>query len=94
MNSENRKTPQPHVLALKFSSKLVLRIGRNVISSSNLRIYSTWKNIKSSYNNNKLKISSPTWDDEFKLPDGSSFGSDIQDYFGSNAKKYGESKNW
>ena len=31
----------------------------------------TWKNIKSSYNNNKFKISAPTWSDEFKLPDGS-----------------------
>ena len=27
-------------------------------------------NIKSSYNNNKLKISVPTWNDKFELPDG------------------------
>ena len=26
---------------------------------------------KSSYNNNKFKISAPTWSDEFELPDGS-----------------------
>ena len=48
---------------------------------SNLSIYYTWKNIKSSYNNNKFKISAPTWNDEFELPDGSYSISDIQDYF-------------
>ena len=30
--------------------------------------------------NNKLKIIAPTWNDEFELPDGSYFVSDIQDY--------------
>ena len=40
-----------------------------------------WKNIKSSYNNNKFKISAPTWNEEFKLPDGPYSISDIQDYF-------------
>ena len=94
INSENRKTTKPHDLALKFTSKLVLRIGRKVIASSNLRIYSAWKNIKSSYHNKKLKISSPTWNDVLKLPDGSYSISDIQDYFGSNLKKHGENKSW
>ena len=37
--------------------------------------------IKSSYNNNKFKISSPTWNEGFTLPDGSYSISDIQDYF-------------
>ena len=36
---------------------------------------------KSSYNNNKFKISAPTWNDKFELPDGSYSVSDIQDYF-------------
>ena len=27
--------------------------------------------IKSAYKNNKFKISGPTWNDEFDLPDGS-----------------------
>ena len=48
---------------------------------SNLTVYYTWKNIKSSYNNNRFKISAPTWRDEFELPDGSYLKSDIQDYF-------------
>ena len=38
---------------------------------ANLSIYHTWKNIKSAYSNNKFKISAPTWNDKFDLPDGS-----------------------
>ena len=37
---------------------------------ANLSIYYTWKNVKYSYNNNKFKVSVPTWNDEFGLPDG------------------------
>ena len=77
MNSENSKTPNPHVLVLKCTNKLDLRIGKKVIALSNLSIYYMWKNIKSSYNNNKFKISAPTWNDEFQLPDGSYSISDI-----------------
>ena len=45
---------------------------------ANLSICYTWKNIKSEYINNKFKISTPTWNDEFSLPDGSYSVSDIQ----------------
>ena len=55
---------------------------------SNLSIYYTWKNRKSLYNNNKFKISAPTWSDEFELPDGSCPISDIQDYFEYILKKH------
>ena len=81
MNSENSKTSKPHVLKIKLTSKLNLRLDEEVIALSNLSIYYTWRNIKSSYNNNKFKISAPTWNDEFELPDGSYSVSDIQDYF-------------
>ena len=81
MNSENSKTSKPHVLILKLTNKLDLRIGEKVIALSNLSIYYMQKNIKSSYNNNKFKISAPRWDDRFKLPDGLYSVSDIQDYF-------------
>ena len=81
MNSENSKTSKSHVLKLKLTSKLDLRIGGKVIALSNLSIYYSWKNIKSSYNNNKFKISAPTWNDEFELPNGSYSVSDIHDYF-------------
>ena len=53
----------------------------------NLNIYYTWKNIKSTYNSNKFKISAPTWNDKFYLPDGSYSISDIQDYFEFIIKK-------
>ena len=87
MNSENSKTPKPHVLVLKLTNKLDLRIGKKVIALSNLSIYYTWKNIKSSYNNNKSKISAPTWSDEFDLLDGPYSISDTQDYFEYILKK-------
>ena len=50
-------------------------------------------NVKSSYNNNKFKISAPTWREEFKLPDGSYSISNIQDYFEYILKKPSESVN-
>ena len=45
---------------------------------------------KNSYNNNKFKISAPTWNDKFELTDGSYSVSDIQDYFQYIFKKHGE----
>ena len=44
---------------------------------ANLRTYCTWKNIKSALKNIKLKISAPTWDNEFDLLDESYPVSDI-----------------
>ena len=55
---------------------------------ANLSIYYTWKNIKSEYNNNKYKISTPTWNDESDLLDGSYSASDIQNYFEYVIKKH------
>ena len=60
------------------------------IALSNLSICYTWKNIRKSYNNNKFKIPSPTWNDKFELPDGSYSISDIQHYFEYISKKHGE----
>ena len=90
MNSENSKSSEPHVLKLKLTNKLDLRIGEKIIALSNFSIYYTWKNIKRSYNNNKSKISAPTWNDKFDLPDGSYPVSDIEDYFEYIFKKHGE----
>ena len=90
MNSENSKPSEPHVLELKLTNKLDLRISEKIIALSNNSIYYTWKNIKSSYNNNKFEISAPTWNDKFELPDGSYSVSDIQDYFEYILKKHGE----
>ena len=60
MNSENSKSSNPHVLIIKLTDKLDLRRGEKIIALSNIGIYYTWKNIRSSYNNNKFKISGPT----------------------------------
>ena len=63
---------------------------KKTVALSNLSIYYTWKNIKSSHNNNKFKIPAPTWSEEFNLPDGSHSISDIQDYFKYILKKHSE----
>ena len=91
MNSENSKTSEYHVLVLKLTDKLDLRRGQKTAALPNLSIYYTWKNIKNSYNNNKFKISAPTWSEEFESPDGSYSVSDIQDYFEYILKKHSES---
>ena len=91
MNSENSQTSEYHVLVLKLADKLDLRRGQKSVALSNLSIYYTWKNIKSSYKNSKFKISAPTWSDEFQLPDGSYSISDIQDYLEYILKKHSES---
>ena len=90
MNSESSKTSEQHVLILKLTDKLNLRRGEKSIALTNLSFYYSWKNRKSSYNNNKFKISAPTWNDKFELPDGSYSVSDIQDYFEYTFKKHGE----
>ena len=81
MNSENSKTIQPHVSIFKLTDKFDLRRGEKSIDLSNLSIYYTWKNIKSSYNNNKFEISAPAWNDKFQSPNGSYSVSNIQDCF-------------
>ena len=90
MNPENDKTSEYHVLVLKLTDKLNLRRGQKTVALSNLSIYYTWKNIKSSYNNNKFKTSAPTWSEEFKLQDGSYAINDIQEYFKYILKKHSE----
>ena len=71
MNSENSRTSEYHVLVLKITDKLDLRSGQESVALSNRSIYYKWKNVKSSYNNNKFKISAPTCSEEFELTDGS-----------------------
>ena len=88
MNTENSKTYEPHKLRLTVADKLCPKDRNKNKALANLRIYYTWKNIKSAYKNNKFKISAPTWNDEFDLPDGSYSVSDIQDYFEYIVKKH------
>ena len=88
MNTENSKTNEPHRFRLSLVDKLNLKDPNKNMVLADLSIYYTWKNIKSAYNNNKFKISAPTWNDKFDLPDGSYSIADIQDYFECIIKKH------
>ena len=89
MNTENSKTSEPHKFKLDLTDKLNLKNQKKKkMTLANLSIYSIWKTINSEYNNNKFKISAPTWNDTFDLPDGSYSISDIQDYFEFIIKKH------
>ena len=48
INSENSRMYEYHILVLKLTDKVDLRRGQKSIALSNLSIYYTWKNIKSS----------------------------------------------
>ena len=88
MNTENSKTNEPHRFTLKLADKFNLKDPNKNMTLANLSIYYTWGNIKSEYNNNKFKISAPTWNDEFYLPDESYLVSDILDYLECIIKKH------
>ena len=88
MNTENSKSNESHRFRLSLLDKLDFKNSNKNIALSNLRIYCTWKNIKSARNNNKFKVSAPTWNDTFDLPDGSYSIEDIQDYFEFIIKKH------
>ena len=88
MNTENRKTNEPHRFRLLLADKRNLKNPNKNIALGNLSIYSTWKNIRSAYNSNKFKISTPTSNDTFDLSDGSYSIADIHDYFEIIIKKH------
>ena len=86
MNSEISKTSESYGFRLDLTDKLNFKDPKENMGLANLSIYNTWKNIKSEYIN-KSKISAPTWNDTFDLPNGSYSISDIQDYFEFIIKK-------
>ena len=88
MSTKNSETSTPHRFKLNLTEKRNLKNSNKNMALANLSIYYTRKNIKSEYNNNKFKISAPTWNDTFDLPDGSYSISDIQDYFEFIIKKH------
>ena len=88
MNSGNSKTSNPYKLLLNLLDKINLKRSDKYVALRNFSICYTWKDIKKSYKNNKFKISTPTWNEEFELPDGSYSVSDIQDYFEYIIKKH------
>ena len=89
MNTDNSKANESNKFIYQFTDKLNLKTPNSKnIGLVNLSIYYAWKNIKSEYNNKKFKISAPTWNDEFDLPDGSYSIADIQDYCEFIIKKH------
>ena len=72
MNSESSKASHSHRLV--FNNIKDLGRGEKSVALSNFDIYYT---LKISYRNNKFKISAPTWNVRFELPDVSYFISDI-----------------
>ena len=87
MNSKNSKTNEPNRFKYDLIYKLDLKNRNKNMALAYLSIYYTWKNVKSTYNNNKFKISAPTWNYTFDLPDGSYNISEIQDYIEYIIKK-------
>ena len=88
MNSENSKTNEPHRLKYNLIDKLDLKNPNKNMALASLSIYYTWENVKSIYNNNKFKISAPTWNDTFDLPDRSYNIPAIQNYLEYVIKKH------
>ena len=88
MNSKNSKTNESHRFKLGLTDKLNLKDPKKNMALANLRIYYISKNIKSEYNNNKFKVSVPTWNDTFDLLNGSYSIAEIQDYFKFIIKKH------
>ena len=88
MNSKNSKINEPNRFKYDLIDKLDLKNPNKNMELGNLGSYYTWKNVKSTYNNNKFKISAPTWIETFDLPDGSCNISEIQDYIEYIIKKH------
>ena len=88
MNTKNSKTNKSHRFKYDLIDKLDLRNPNKNMALGSLSIYYTWKNVKSTYNNNKFKISASTWNETFDLPDGSYNISEIQDYIEYIIKKH------
>ena len=88
MNTENSKKSEPHRFKLNLTDKLNLKDPKKNMVLTNLSIYYSWINIKSEYYNNEFKISAPTWNNTFDLPDGSYSIAEIRDYFEFIIKKH------
>ena len=63
MSTENSKTSDPNIFRLYSTDKIDLK-GNKKIALSDLSIHCTWYNIKEQYNNNKFRLSGPTWSED------------------------------
>ena len=83
-NSENGQTFKLHGILFSILEKINLT---NMLFYQILTSTIIEKVLKKSYKNNKFKISAPTWNNKFELPDGWYSVSNIQDYFEYSIKK-------
>ena len=88
MNTKNNKNNESHRFKYHLIDKLDLKNPNKNMALANLSIYYTWKNVKSIYKSNKFKISAPTWNETFDLPDGSYNIPAIQNYLEYIIKKH------
>ena len=70
-NIEKCKTCEPRKFVFHSSQRLDLRNSNKHVDFQNWSIYYTWKKIREQCKNNKLKMITPMWNDEFELLDGS-----------------------
>ena len=88
MNTANSKAKHLKKIVYNFTDKLNLKNPNKNVALANLSIHYTRENVKSDYNNNKFKISAPTWNDMFDVPDGSYSIAALQNYFEYIIKKH------
>ena len=71
MNSENRKTSDIHRLRLSHMDRISLPSGESRVALLNLSIYYTWKNIKTTFENNQFRNLEIILNEKFELSVGS-----------------------
>ena len=88
INTKNSNTNESHRFKYDLIDKLDLKNPNKNMALANLSIYYTWTNVKSIYKSNKFKISAPTWNETFDLPDGLYNIPAIQNYLEYVIKKH------
>ena len=80
------------IYSLYRAKEITQKVYKNIRNTMNQHMIYMEK-YKKVIQKNKCKISGPTWNEKFELPDGSYSVSDIQDYFEYIFKKQGEKTN-
>ena len=90
LTNSNAGTSQKHKLSLKLTNPM--RLENSYLCVSDISLYYSWPNIKSSYRNNTFKYKRTTDNQEFevKIPDGSYQIKDINSYLRHVMRHHGE----
>ena len=88
MNSGNSKTFDPCRLLFSLEDKIFVNRSDKYVALLNLSMHYTSKNVKKSCKNNIFKISAPTWNEKFELPDGSILHQIFKIIFNISLKKH------